>query len=147
MVWILSLLAVQWYSWAAEEYGLIGSREFVEQYTPALVERTVAYLNTDVCVSNNASIFAPHVAPVLKLDFWILLEDIKPFFTLQFSREKLLDATKAVPNYYDPTESYYDFWLRWVQEDGLEEPNPELPCEYRLTMSAAKIAVMQAAAA
>ncbi len=62
----LKCLFYDFCSWVAEEYGLIGSREFVEQYTPALVERAVAYLNTDICVSNNASILAPHVAPVLK---------------------------------------------------------------------------------
>ncbi len=53
-------------SWVAEEYGLIGSREFVEEFWPTLSDRAVAYLNTDICVSNNASILNPLVAPILR---------------------------------------------------------------------------------
>ncbi len=73
-------------------------------------DRAVAYLNTDICVSNAYSILAPHVAPLL--------------------RDRFFAATKAIPNYYDPTESYYDFWVRWALEDGLDEPQLDLPCEH-----------------
>ena len=38
-------------SWDAEEYGMIGSTEFVEEYTDWLTETAVAYLNIDVGVS------------------------------------------------------------------------------------------------
>ena len=38
-------------SWGAEEYGLIGSYEFTEQYGKALSQRAVAYLNLDMAVS------------------------------------------------------------------------------------------------
>ncbi|ESP03021.1 hypothetical protein LOTGIDRAFT_185795 [Lottia gigantea] len=37
-------------SWAAEEYGLIGSTEWVEEYIKNLKERAVAYLNIDISV-------------------------------------------------------------------------------------------------
>lgn len=35
-------------SWDGEEYGLIGSTEWVEEYLPWLQHATVAYLNVDV---------------------------------------------------------------------------------------------------
>ncbi len=38
-------------SWDAEEYGMIGSTEWVEEYTNWLTETAVAYLNIDVAVS------------------------------------------------------------------------------------------------
>ena len=38
-------------SWDAEEYGLVGSVEWVEEHTNWLVETNVAYLNIDVAVS------------------------------------------------------------------------------------------------
>jgi N-acetylated-alpha-linked acidic dipeptidase len=39
---------IQLCSWDAEEYGLIGSVEWTEQYAALLQERAVAYLNVDV---------------------------------------------------------------------------------------------------
>ena len=38
-------------SWGAEEYGLIGSYEWVEQHAKVLSQRAVAYLNVDIAVS------------------------------------------------------------------------------------------------
>nr|XP_053627350.1 glutamate carboxypeptidase 2-like [Cherax quadricarinatus] len=38
-------------SWGAEEYGLIGSTEWVEEHVDKLKERAVMYLNTDTCAS------------------------------------------------------------------------------------------------
>ena len=38
-------------SWDAEEYGLVGSTEWVEEYVPWLTEAAVSYLNIDVAVS------------------------------------------------------------------------------------------------
>ncbi|XP_067682575.1 N-acetylated-alpha-linked acidic dipeptidase 2-like [Haliotis asinina] len=43
-------------SWGAEEYGLLGSNEWVEEYVKTLGARTVAYLNVDTAVSGNHSI-------------------------------------------------------------------------------------------
>jgi N-acetylated-alpha-linked acidic dipeptidase len=50
-------------SWDAEEEGLIGSVEWVEQH-PELMRRTVAYLNTDVGVSGPS--FSAAAVPSLK---------------------------------------------------------------------------------
>ena len=37
-------------SWGAEEYGLVGSYEWAEQYGKILSERAVAYINVDIAV-------------------------------------------------------------------------------------------------
>ncbi|EJW71237.1 hypothetical protein WUBG_17857, partial [Wuchereria bancrofti] len=41
-------------NWDAEEYGLIGSTEFVEEYANLLSQRTVAYFNVDNINSNHS---------------------------------------------------------------------------------------------
>ncbi|XP_031568869.1 aminopeptidase NAALADL1-like isoform X2 [Actinia tenebrosa] len=41
---------IKFCSWAAEEFGLVGSVEFVQQNSKLLSDRAVAYLNTDVAV-------------------------------------------------------------------------------------------------
>ncbi|KAI4820422.1 hypothetical protein KUCAC02_028400 [Chaenocephalus aceratus] len=45
-------------SWGAEEFGLIGSAEYTEQYFTKLSERTVAYINVDIAVFANATLRA-----------------------------------------------------------------------------------------
>ncbi|XP_061623395.1 aminopeptidase NAALADL1 [Phyllopteryx taeniolatus] len=45
-------------SWGAEEFGLIGSTEYTEQYFTKLSERTVAYINVDIAVQGNVSLQA-----------------------------------------------------------------------------------------
>lgn len=40
-------------SWGAEEFGLVGSVEWVEQNSRLLTDRAIAYLNTDVAVGGN----------------------------------------------------------------------------------------------
>ncbi|XP_053545574.1 glutamate carboxypeptidase 2-like [Bombina bombina] len=45
-------------SWGAEEYGLIGSTEWVEELNKVLNSRTVAYLNVDLALSGNSTLRA-----------------------------------------------------------------------------------------
>ncbi|KAM9294419.1 putative N-acetylated-alpha-linked acidic dipeptidase [Gastrophryne carolinensis] len=45
-------------SWGAEEYGLIGSTEWVEEMEKVLGSRTVAYLNVDLAVEGNSTLRA-----------------------------------------------------------------------------------------
>ncbi|XP_017267905.1 aminopeptidase NAALADL1 [Kryptolebias marmoratus] len=45
-------------SWGAEEFGLIGSAEYAEEYVTKLSERTVAYINVDIAVFANATLRA-----------------------------------------------------------------------------------------
>ena len=42
-------------SWGSEEYGLIGSKEWVEEHVDKIQGRAVTYINTDTCASG------PHV--------------------------------------------------------------------------------------
>jgi len=77
-------------SWDAEEEGLVGSTEWVEQHAKAL-ERAVAYFNTDVAVSGPE--FSASAVPSLK----------------QFIRE-ITRAVPAPPAAAMPASSVYDQW-------------------------------------
>ena len=50
-------------SWDGEEYGLLGSTEWVEEHLPWLSRATVAYLNVDVATSGTE--FLPSASPLL----------------------------------------------------------------------------------
>ena len=54
-------------NWDAEEYGLIGSTEFVEEFANVLNDRAIVYLNVDLISSNQslyASAFGQHLMTV-----------------------------------------------------------------------------------
>ncbi|KAH7104350.1 Zn-dependent exopeptidase [Auriculariales sp. MPI-PUGE-AT-0066] len=55
-------------SWDAEEYGLVGSTEYGEDFTRFLSKHVVAYLNLDVSVVGSSFIAAgsPSLAPLLR---------------------------------------------------------------------------------
>ncbi|KAL8871823.1 MAG: hypothetical protein Q9174_002426 [Haloplaca sp. 1 TL-2023] len=57
------LRTVVFASWDGEEYGLIGSTEWVEEYLPWLSKSTVAYLNVDIGAAGTQ--FITQAAPVL----------------------------------------------------------------------------------
>ncbi|XP_059147924.1 putative N-acetylated-alpha-linked acidic dipeptidase [Physella acuta] len=82
-------------SWGAEEFGLIGSTEWVEQYVATLRERAVAYVNIDIAVDGNDTIKVA-ATPLM--------------------RNVVMDACKKVPN-PNPNEvkagrrSIYDTWV------------------------------------
>uniref|UniRef100_A0A7N8YNG2 Aminopeptidase NAALADL1 n=1 Tax=Mastacembelus armatus TaxID=205130 RepID=A0A7N8YNG2_9TELE len=56
-------------SWGAEEFGLIGSTEYTEQYFTKLSERTVAYINVDIAVFANATLRASAMPSVQNVIF------------------------------------------------------------------------------
>ncbi|CAF4979077.1 unnamed protein product, partial [Rotaria socialis] len=43
-------------SWGAEEYGLIGSIEYVEEYVKVFGARIISYLNVDIAVQGNHTV-------------------------------------------------------------------------------------------
>ncbi|XP_047497412.1 N-acetylated-alpha-linked acidic dipeptidase 2-like isoform X1 [Penaeus chinensis] len=43
-------------SWGSEEYGLVGSKEWTEQFGKQLMDRTVAYINVDLSIEGNYSL-------------------------------------------------------------------------------------------
>ena len=52
-------------SWGGEEYGLIGSVEWVEQNAKVLGERAVTYINLDSAVSGNF-VLSSRGSPLMK---------------------------------------------------------------------------------
>ena len=82
-------------SWAADEYGIEGSNEWVYHHLSKLMQRTVGLVNTDICVSG--PICKPQTSPVLK--------DIT------------INALKMAD---DPTtegsRKYYEFWDDWTNQ-------------------------------
>lgn len=87
-------------AWGAEEQGLIGSREWVENFGHILGHRAVAYLNVDLAIAGNYSLRGRSL-PLLK--------------------DLLYEVTKSVPN---PDENeirngrptIYDTWSNRVPE-------------------------------
>ncbi|KAJ6151584.1 Glutamate carboxypeptidase [Penicillium chermesinum] len=57
------LRTVVFASWDGEEYGLLGSTEWVEENLPWLSKANVAYLNVDVATAGTS--FSPSAAPLL----------------------------------------------------------------------------------
>lgn len=77
-------------SWDGEEYGLLGSTEWVEDYLPWLKHSAVAYLNVDV--GTRGSRFTADAAPLLN--------------------KALIETTQAVqsPNQTTPGTTVHDLW-------------------------------------
>ncbi|XP_071079773.1 N-acetylated-alpha-linked acidic dipeptidase 2-like [Haliotis cracherodii] len=97
--------SIMFCSWGAEEYGLLGSTEWVEQYQKNLRERAVAYVNVDISMQGNDTIRALGTPLLYRATY---------------------EAAKKVPN-PNPAEraagrtTAYDTWLHnypWKDEDG-----------------------------
>ena len=84
--------------WDAEEYGIIGSTEWVEHLREELEANAIAYINADGAVSGAR--FGSSSSPSLK--------------------GQIIEATKAV-TYPGTGERLYDWWLGQAAE-GAEEP-------------------------
>lgn len=74
--------------WDAEEHGILGSTEWVEQLRDELSRKTLAYCNADGAVSG--VYFGGASAPTLK--------------------QLMIDATKAVP-YLNSSKKVYEHWM------------------------------------
>ena len=91
--------------WGAEEYGSLGSREFIEQFSKLISARTVGYINTDVAVLGNYSIKFKS-QPLLKK---IIYETAK----------KIPEPTQTDPS---KTKFLYDTYLEKLPEKGTDKP-------------------------
>lgn len=85
--------------WDAEEHGVIGSTEWVEQMKAELGAKAVAYVNLDAGVSGRE--FGAASSPTLK--------------------QLIIDATQAV-QYPDSSKTVYDHWRG--RQKGHSQPNP-----------------------
>lgn len=85
-------------SWDGEEYGLLGSTEWVEEYLPWLSYANVAYLNVDVAVRGPT--FGASAAPLLN--------------------SLLVSVTSQVqsPNQTIPGQTVYDTWDKKISTMG-----------------------------
>ena len=85
-------------SWDGEEYGLIGSTEWVEEYLPWLSKSAIAYLNVDVATRGPQ--FSAAASPILN--------------------KALYEATSLVqsPNQTTPGQSVRDLWDGHVRTMG-----------------------------
>jgi N-acetylated-alpha-linked acidic dipeptidase len=85
-------------SWDGEEYGLIGSTEWVEEYLPWLNGTAVAYLNVDV--GTRGPIFTAAASPLLN--------------------KALIATTKLVlsPNQTVAGQTIYDLWNKKIHTMG-----------------------------
>jgi len=85
-------------SWDGEEYGLVGSTEWVEEYLPWLSDAAVAYVNVDVGAAG--SVFSTASAPLLNK---VLIE------TLQ---------SVPSPNNTVHDQTVYDVWKKHISTIG-----------------------------
>ena len=85
-------------SWDGEEYGLIGSTEWVEEYIPWLSKAAIAYINVDVAVRGTS--FRASAAPLLN--------------------KVLYEATSLVqsPNQTIPGQTVRDLWDGQIRTMG-----------------------------
>ena len=85
-------------SWDGEEYGLVGSTEWVEEYLPWLNETAIAYLNVDV--GTTGPNFKAAAAPLLD--------------------QALIETTKLVlsPNQTKTGQTVYDLWDKHISTMG-----------------------------
>ncbi len=91
-------------SWAAEEYGVIGSTEWVYHKLPKLLDRTIAVVNVDSAVEG--PIFKPSSSPTIG--------------------HLPVEATKKFSDPANPASSYYDYWKEWTNLDNdSEDVEPE----------------------
>ncbi|XP_015424460.1 PREDICTED: N-acetylated-alpha-linked acidic dipeptidase-like protein, partial [Myotis davidii] len=84
-------------SWGAEEFGLIGSTEFTEEFFCKLQERAVAYINVDISVFANATLRAQGTPPVQSVIF---------------------SAAKQIPAPGPGSLSIYDNWIRYFNRSS-----------------------------
>ncbi|CAF2468459.1 unnamed protein product [Rotaria sp. Silwood2] len=89
-------------SWGAEEYGLIGSVEYVEEYVKVLGARIVSYLNLDIAVDG----------------FYKVDVEASPMLF-----DAIVEAAKMVPSAYDPAgQTVYDKWMKVDRNNVTNEP-------------------------
>lgn len=86
--------------WGAEEFGVIGSTEWVEANRNDLLSNAVAYINLDAAVMGPN--FGSSAAPVMK--------------------HVIVEVAHVVPSVADPAQSVFDQWAGRAREADAEDP-------------------------
>jgi len=98
-------------SWAAEEYGLMGSTEWVYDKIHKIMNRAVAVINLDTCTKGD--ILSPTASPILK--------------------DVFVEAIKTVSSAKDPSETYYEYFEKFIKAS--EKPNVKVEDMVKITGS------------
>ncbi|TRY76729.1 hypothetical protein TCAL_09217 [Tigriopus californicus] len=96
-------------SWGSEEYGILGSYEWVMDKVSKIMARSVAVINVDVGVSG--PIARHKSSPILRE---LVYEAVK-----QSSDPTMTD------NEGTSSRSYYDFWKLWYNQDKTDPNQPD----------------------
>lgn len=79
-------------SWDAEEFGVIGSTEWVEDHAKELIENAVAYINVDTAVTGNVTLRALG-SPLLKSVVYDVAKEVT--YNNGSGEEKVFDIWKS----------------------------------------------------
>ncbi|CAF1640902.1 unnamed protein product [Rotaria sordida] len=107
-------------SWGAEEYALIGSLEYVQEYVKVLGARIVSYLNVDNAVEGKMCIINVEMITLLmfKTGNYTINIDTSPLLF-----DIILQAAKMIPSAYDPPGlTVYDKWMNVNRNNVTNEP-------------------------
>uniref|UniRef100_A0A915DYS7 Peptidase M28 domain-containing protein n=1 Tax=Ditylenchus dipsaci TaxID=166011 RepID=A0A915DYS7_9BILA len=74
--WLEACRSLVFCAWDAEEYGLIGSTEFVEEFANIINDRTIVYLNVDL-ISDNSTLNADTIPSM----YQAVVDTAKKFLT------------------------------------------------------------------
>ncbi|CAO3597487.1 unnamed protein product [Absidia cylindrospora] len=103
-------------SWDAEEYGSVGSTEWVEHHKEWLDDVAVAYLNVDMAVTGPH--FGAHASPLLhRLLYEVTGTVIDPSTSLP-----VLEAWAAAN-----AENHFNQWAQSTDDNEDDTPTPDLP--------------------
>eukprot|EP00795_Rhopilema_esculentum_P010370 gene10370-19071_t len=87
-------------SWDAEEYGLMGSWEWVEDHAKMIKERAIAYLNVDIAVEGNYTVRFKTTPQMEDAFFDVTKQLPAPDSELDL----YADWTKKLPSFTNPSE-------------------------------------------
>jgi hypothetical protein len=118
-------------SWGAEEYGLIGSYEWTQQFAKVLSQRAVAYLNVDVAVGGKEEKANKKISPdknTTDINFQFPGNQTFRGSAYPMLKQLLIDSSKLVPNpnpaeVADGRETVFQTWVKY-QPDANNPGNP-----------------------
>ncbi|VDN05041.1 unnamed protein product [Thelazia callipaeda] len=105
-------------NWDAEEFGLIGSTEFVEEYANLLSQRAVVYLNVDN-INSNKSLFSFYIFCLANCNLEIVCLHVSTVPTLYRTLSKI---SKQIANPMESEKSHgrkslYETWIKTFPSD------------------------------
>ncbi|XP_023226800.1 N-acetylated-alpha-linked acidic dipeptidase 2-like [Centruroides sculpturatus] len=128
-------------SWDGEEFGLIGSTEWIEEHMHSLQARAVAYINVDICVAGE--IFHPEASALLEdflteiadlvnfhLTYVVLINIIKissTMFLYMYNWIKIPDPKQSTKSTYEVWKDYMIKFQRQVRVDSLGPGTDHIP--------------------